>query len=43
MSDETIWDMQDRFDAAATDADRDQIRQQMREAGFNGVANTIGE
>ena len=39
---ETVWDMQDRFDRATTDAEREQIRQEIREAGYTGVADTIG-
>lgn len=40
---ETVWDMQDRFDAATTDAERDQIREEIRDAGYSGVADTIGK
>ena len=39
---ETVWDMQDRFDNAATDAEREEIRQEIRDAGYHGVAHTIG-
>lgn len=39
---ETVWDLQDRFEAAETDAERDQVREDLRAAGYNGVADTIG-
>ncbi len=39
---ETVWDMQDRYDAATTDEQREQIRQEIRDAGYSGVADTIG-
>ena len=38
----TVWDLQDRFDAAKTEAEQERIRQEIRDAGFNGVADTIG-
>ncbi|AHH98245.1 hypothetical protein [Kutzneria albida] len=42
MSNETVWDMQDQFDNATTDQEREQVRQKIADAGFSGVAKTIG-
>lgn len=39
---ETVWDMQDQFDKAGSDAEREQIRQKIHDAGYKGVARTIG-
>jgi hypothetical protein len=38
----TIWDLQDKFhDAQDDDEGREAARDEMRDAGFHGVANTI--
>lgn len=42
MSNETVWDMQDRFDNAKTDAEKEQVRKEIAAAGYKGVAKTIG-
>jgi hypothetical protein len=39
---ENVWDMQDRFDAATSDAERERTREEIRAAGYSGVADTIG-
>lgn len=37
-----LYDLVDKFDNAATDAEREEIRKQIQDLGFNGVARTIG-
>lgn len=38
----TLWHMQNDFDSADTDTERERIRQEIRDAGYNGMADTIG-
>lgn len=40
---ESAENMMDRFDNATTDAQREQARKDLAEAGFKGIANTIGK
>jgi len=40
---ESLATMQEQFDNATTDTERNAIRDQIRAAGFTGVANTIGK
>jgi hypothetical protein len=37
-----VYDLIDKFDNASTDGEREEVRQQIQELGFSGVARTIG-
>jgi hypothetical protein len=43
MAERTVWDMQDDFHNAVDDEGREAIKNEMRAAGYNGVADTIGQ
>lgn len=38
----TVWDMQDDYDATSDPQAQEAIKQEMRDNGYSGVANTIG-
>lgn len=42
VAERTLWDMQDDFHKTTSETRREEIRNEIRAAGFGGVANTIG-